>query len=1019
MKRLVSVLATVAIVTSFLAVAPPPGIAATEWQVYSGQSIQAAIDSASDNDTIIIHPGTYNGQILIDKPLTIKSSDNASVTVIDGGEGTANAFFLDPFQQPPPGSPSEYTYYPVVRIDVDGVVFQGLTVRNAAPIIGWLDQPIPYECGMAIAVMADNCTVEDNILPSVPWGIFAQGSGNIISENDIPGVLSASEVYASSLEGIYVRGNGNHVNSNTVSVGVYGIWVAGQGNLVSGNETNFGFAGICAASENGWPGAYNEISGNYVYDSSNFAIGSVGSNYSVISGNSVSKRKNTWAGYGGVGLNHASHCQVLNNTISDVVLGGIGLEYSDYNVISGNVISRLVACEVEVTATAELQWTGENSMFGLTSAKVKSGSSIGEGVIINIPYSSPLSFVDDTGPMFWAYLYDVDARPKVNFVLDTNEDGTADETMAGVDTQVVAPDWWEPQVPATPAAEAWRAMSPVGGYFDPDNSAGMGWDVTPATTNQWRAQFPNAVIVEVQTIYGMWNSMSGKTAYLDGHFDGSRWGIEQSGAGISYQNSYHNTASNNTISDALIVDSVSQDIVGAQTDRTVSGSSGSATTATVSTITDVTVTVTLYAQNPEPTVPFPDTALGKFIDIQVSDPDAIVWPARVEVTYTAGEVTAAGVDEDTLALYYWDYPDGSFQKCSDTGVDTASKTIWANVTEEEASRLVGTPFAPGGETLTAGNDNYSTGEDSVLNVAAANGVLSNDSDPDHDPLTAQLVGNVGHGVLVLNADGSFSYTPSANFNGTDSFVYKATDGQTNSNVATVNIMVNSVNDAPSAVDDAWTIQEDATTPVVAPGVLGNDSDVESSSLTAVLLTTVSHGALSLSSNGSFTYVPSSDFNGTDSFTYKASDGTSESSVATVTLTVTADNDPPQVSDDIYEMSKGDTLREDPPGVLANDSDVDSASLTAVLVSDASHGALSLNSDGSFMYTPKSGFDGTDSFTYKANDGTADSSAATVTITVNPSKPGGLPAWSWALVGVAGALVLGGISFFVVRRLAKK
>ena len=1017
MKKSVSILAIMAIVAGFVILAPSPGMAASEWHVYAGQSIQAAVDNATAGDTVIVHPGTYSEQIVINKQLTVKSSDNASVTIVDGGEGTANEFHLPPFQQPPPGSPSQYTYYPVIRIDVDGVVLQGLTVRNAAPITGWLDQPIPYQCGMAIALMASNCKLKNNILPSVPWGIFAQGSGNIISGNAIPGQISASDPFASSLEGIYVRGNGNQVNGNTASVGVYGIWVAGQGNLISGNETSFGAAGIYAGSESGWPAAYNQISGNYVYDSSNTAMG-VGGNQCIVSGNFISKQKNTWAGYVGISLDHANYCQIMNNTISDVVIGGIGLDNSNYNVVSGNSISDFVACEVDKIGTATVQWTGENSMFGLTSAKVYSGNAVGDGVIVKVPYSMPLSLIDDTGPMFWAYLYDVNARPKVNFVLDTNGDGIADEVMVGVDTQVVAPDWWEPQVPGTPAAEAWRAMSPVGGYYDSDNSVGLGWDVTPGSTGQWRAQFSNAVIVEIQTIYGMWNNMSGKTAYLDGHFDGSRWGIEQSGMGIAYNNSYHNIEFSNTILDALTTESVSQPIVGAQTDYTVTGSSGSDTAVTVTTTKDVTVTVTLYATNPEPSVPFPDTALGKFVDIQVSDPDAIVWPAGVEVTYTAAEVAAAGVEEDTLALYYWDYGTNSFQKCSDTGVDTASKTIWANVTEEEASRLVGTPFAPGGGTLTAVNDNYSIDEDGTLNVAAP-GILGNDSDPDHDSLMAQLESNVGHGVLALQANGSFKYTPNANYNGADSFTYQATDGQNQSNVATVNITVNSVNDAPSAVDDSWSTQEDSTLVVVAPGILCNDSDVEGSSLTAVLFTNVSHGTLSLSPDGSFTYVPGLDFNGTDSFTYKANDGTDDSSVATVTLTVVAANDAPQVTDDIYEVTKGDTLTEDAPGVLANDSDVDGNALTAVLVGDVTHGALTLNSDGSFTYAPESGFEGTDYFTYEANDGTTDSSIATVIIAVNPGKCGGLPAWSWALIGIAGALVVGGLSFLLGRNMAKK
>ena len=98
-------------------------------------------------------------------------------------------------------------------------------------------------------------------------------------------------------------------------------------------------------------------------------------------------------------------------------------------------------------------------------------------------------------------------------------------------------------------------------------------------------------------------------------------------------------------------------------------------------------------------MPFPDAALGKFIDISVSDADAIKWPVHVEMAYTAEEVGAAGIDENTLGLYYWDYDNGMFQRCSDAGVNTVNKVIWANVTEDEASRLVGTPFTAGGEPI--------------------------------------------------------------------------------------------------------------------------------------------------------------------------------------------------------------------------------------------------------------------------------------------------------------------------------
>ena len=87
-------------------------------------------------------------------------------------------------------------------------------------------------------------------------------------------------------------------------------------------------------------------------------------------------------------------------------------------------------------------------------------------------------------------------------------------------------------------------------------------------------------------------------------------------------------------------------------------------------------------------------------------------------------------------------------------------------------------------------------------------MLGNDTDVDSATLTAALVSGPSNGALSLNADGSFSYTPNADFNGTDSFTYLANDGALDSNTATVNITVNAVNDAPVAADDAYPVDED-------------------------------------------------------------------------------------------------------------------------------------------------------------------------------------------------------------------
>src|SRR5207247_1017035 len=170
-------------------------------------------------------------------------------------------------------------------------------------------------------------------------------------------------------------------------------------------------------------------------------------------------------------------------------------------------------------------------------------------------------------------------------------------------------------------------------------------------------------------------------------------------------------------------------------------------------------------------------------------------------------------------------------------------------------------------------------------------------------------------------------------------------------------------------------------PVGARIVLPHVTEVQTGALTVVLVSNPTHGTLTLNGDGSFTYMPALNFNGIDSFTYKASDGQAQSDVATVTITVTPVNDAPvAANDDSYTTAEDTQLTVSAPGVLANDSDVDGDPLTAILVSSPAHGTLNLNSDGSFSYVPAANYNGPDSFTYKANDGQADSGIATVSIT---------------------------------------
>ena len=128
------------------------------------------------------------------------------------------------------------------------------------------------------------------------------------------------------------------------------------------------------------------------------------------------------------------------------------------------------------------------------------------------------------------------------------------------------------------------------------------------------------------------------------------------------------------------------------------------------------------------------------------------------------------------------------------------------------------------------NDSYTTNEDTPLTQPAP-GVLGNDTDVDGATLTAVLVTGPSHGTLTLNANGSFTYTPAANYNGADSFTYRANDGPASRTLATVTLTITAVNDAPVAVNDSYTTNEDTPLTVAAPGVLGNDTDVDSATLT--------------------------------------------------------------------------------------------------------------------------------------------------------------------------------------------
>lgn len=285
---------------------------------------------------------------------------------------------------------------------------------------------------------------------------------------------------------------------------------------------------------------------------------------------------------------------------------------------------------------------------------------------------------------------------------------------------------------------------------------------------------------------------------------------------------------------------------------------------------------------------------------------------------------------------------------------------------------------------TAVTDTYSVTEDTTLTRTSANGVLANDTDPDLQPLRAILVTAPARGVLTLATNGSFVYVPGLNDDVDDSFTYHANDGLADSGVVTVVLDLTAVNDAPIAIADAYSLDEDTPILVVTSGLLVNDTDVEGSALTVVVVDAPDNGTFTNMGAG-FLYEPDLDYAGTDTMTYVANDGGASSvTPATVTFTIAAINDAPTAVSDTFATD------EDVPlvvlvatGILANDDDVDGDAILPVVDAQPENGTLALATDGSLTWSPSADFNGTDTFTYHLSDGVESSTIATVTLSVDP------------------------------------
>ncbi|AOY81600.1 Ig-like domain-containing protein [Moorena producens JHB] len=321
------------------------------------------------------------------------------------------------------------------------------------------------------------------------------------------------------------------------------------------------------------------------------------------------------------------------------------------------------------------------------------------------------------------------------------------------------------------------------------------------------------------------------------------------------------------------------------------------------------------------------------------------------------------------------------------GIDTATVNLTIN---------------PVNDPPQSQDDSATTNEDTAVNI----NVLNNDSDIEGDS-SLSVVNNPSNGSAVVNnnntpgdlTDDFITYTPNLNYNGTDSFTYQLNDGVNSPATATVNLTITPVNDAPEAVDDSVTTNEDTA---VTFNVLANDSDADGNPLTLTIVSDPSNGIAVVNDNGTpsvptddfITYTPNLNANGSDSLTYQVDDGNGGIGTATVNLTINPVNDPPIALDNTVTTDEDIAVNID---VINNDSDPDGDSILTV-VKPPNHGTAVVNDNGTpdnliddfITYISDPDYNGPDSFAYRLDDGVNRPATAIVNLTVTPVNDSPFP-----------------------------
>ncbi|MFY9810003.1 tandem-95 repeat protein, partial [Aquabacterium sp.] len=343
-----------------------------------------------------------------------------------------------------------------------------------------------------------------------------------------------------------------------------------------------------------------------------------------------------------------------------------------------------------------------------------------------------------------------------------------------------------------------------------------------------------------------------------------------------------------------------------------------------------------------------------------------------EDTAVSGQVVGSDADGDALTYALGTGPSNGTVSVNANGTWTytpsanfnGSDSFTVSVSDGNGgvtTATVNVGITPVNDAPVASADSTTTVEDTPVTID----VLGNDTDVDGPTLSIKSATVDPAQGSVSIVDGKLVFTPAPNFAGSATITYVSTDGSADSAPTAVTVTVTPVNDAPVANNDSLPAIEDTAVTYTAAQLLGNDTDIDSTNLTIASVTAGSGGSVVLNADGTVTFTPNGNFNGTADFTYTVTDGELTSAPATVTVAVSPVNDAP------VAVADSATASEDTPviiDVLSNDTDIDGPALSIKSATvDPAQGSVSIV-DGKLVFTPAPNFAGSATITYVSTDG---------------------------------------------------